>query len=181
VPSPTPWIALLRGVNVGGHRKLPMAQLRTLVEGAGYGNVRTYIQSGNVVFTATIDDPGAAARSLEALILAETGIDTTVTLRSRDQLAAVIAAHPFVDRAEDPKHLHVSFCVGDLDDSGLRAADPARWAPDEVATGTAELYLHCPRGMGRSKLTPKLIERLVGGSATTRNWRTVNKLLEMCG
>jgi len=169
VPSPTPWIALLRGVNVGGHRKLPMAQLRTLVEGAGYGNVRTYIQSGNV------------ARSLEALILAETGIDTTVTLRSRDQLAAVIAAHPFVDRAEDPKHLHVSFCVGDLDDSGLRAADPARWAPDEVATGTAELYLHCPRGMGRSKLTPKLIERLVGGSATTRNWRTVNKLLEMCG
>ena len=130
---PTPWIALLRGVNVGGHRKLPMADLRRHMEALGHTSVQTYIQSGNAVFKAALEDPAQAARQIEAALLAGAGIETTVAIRSRAQLAAIITEHPFLGRDVDPKQLHVSFCVGPLDPTHLAAADPSRWAPASVA------------------------------------------------
>jgi len=175
--STTALVALLRGVNVGG-RTLPMAELREVVAGCGYGDVRTYIQSGNVVFTA----PGRpkdteVAETIEDALAAATPLAPAVVVRTGPQLAAVIEANPFLRRGEDPAHLHVTFGAG-TGDAEVGIDDLARYAPEEVAAVGREVYLFLPNGMGRSKLAADFARR-GGATGTTRNWRTVTKLLAM--
>jgi uncharacterized protein (DUF1697 family) len=175
------WIALLRGINVGGNKKVPMAQLRELMEGLGHGAVRTYVQSGNVVFTAA--DPGAApeaaGRAIEAAIEAAFGFGSAVTIRTRDELAAVIASDPFADVVDHPSRYHVLFLSGEGDASSLAELDRAAFEPERFALRGRELYLWTPEGIGRSPLAQRLTERRIGARATARNWRTVTTLLEM--
>ena len=165
------WVALLRGVNLGARNKVPMAQLRTLLEDAGYGEVRTYIASGNVL----LDGPAGKkklASELERLVLNSFGVTTTVILRKPRELAAAVEAHPFDDTSET----HVAFL----------AARPAKAAaarledvdPGAVLAGT-ELYLRLPRGVHGSRLSNARIESLLGVAATLRNWRTVVALAEL--
>jgi uncharacterized protein (DUF1697 family) len=175
--STTALVALLRGVNVGGKAKLPMADLRKIVAGCGYGDVRTYIQSGNVVFTA----PGrprdtAVAATLEDALAAATALTPAVIVRTGPQLAAVIEANPYLRRGEDPAHLHVTFGAGTAK-AEVGIDDLARYAPEEAAAVGREVYLFLPNGMGRSKLAADFARR--GSIGTTRNWRTVTKLLAM--
>ena len=172
----TTFVALLRGVNVGGANRLPMADLRRVAEGCGFGAVQTYIQSGNVVLTST-DAASEVGAVLRDALLAETGIDSAVIVRGLDEMAAVAAGNPFPEAAAaDPTRVHVTFlpaAVAHLDGFAREA-----YQPEEVVAAGAELYLHLPEGLGRSKLATDLLRRtdLIG---TTRNWRTVVTLLEM--
>lgn len=170
----TVFVALLRGVNVGGRGKLAMADLRRVAEGLGYERVRTYIQSGNVV----LDAPGRTtakqvADDLRAAIAGATDVQPDVIVRTRDELAAAIHANPFADR--DLASVHVVFGSSAATSAGI---DADRYAPEEVATVGRETYLFLPGGVGRSKLGADLARRS-GPTGTMRNWRTVTKLLAM--
>ncbi len=165
------WVALLRGVNLGARNKVPMAQLRTLLEDAGYGNVRTYIASGNVL----LDGPAARKSlglDLERLVADTFGVTTAVILRKPRELAATVEAHPF-DRTADT---HVAFLASRPAKSAAVRLEP--FAAEAVLLG-AELYLRLPRGVHGSRLSNARIESLLGVQATLRNWRTVVALAEL--
>lgn len=172
----TGWVALLRGVNVGGGNRLPMADFRDSVEALGYADVTTYIQSGNVVFRTDESETEIVER-LRGVLSDRHGLAVPVVVRSGDELAGVVARHPFAGDRLDPKLLHVAF----LD----RAPDPAdgpdedRWSPDRWALVGRELYLAYPGGSARSKMTIEQFERSWGVTATARNLNTVAKLAEM--
>jgi uncharacterized protein (DUF1697 family) len=172
----TTYVALLRGINVGGHRPVAMPALRGIFEGLGYTKVATYIQSGNVVF----DAPGGAARAIadevESAILGELGFGVDVVVRSAAEMAAVVAGNPFVPRVTDTKALHVAFARDPI--KGAPAVD-RDIAPGEASIGSGVIYLHAPGGFGRSKLTDAFLKRLAGSPVTTRNWNTVTKLAEL--
>jgi uncharacterized protein (DUF1697 family) len=179
-------VALLRGINVGGHHKVAMADLRGLFTGLGFGDVATYIQSGNVVFTSRLDDL-AAVTDIERQILATFGFEAPVVLRSADELAVVASANPFVKRGMDVTALSVGFLAGapDADAVSTLLADPLadRIAAggDEFSLSEREVYLHHPNGYGRTKMTNSYFDRRLGTTMTVRNWRTVMTLLDMAG
>lgn len=174
-------IALLRGINVGGNRKVPMAQLRELMEQLGHADVVTYVQSGNVVFAPA--DPGAApeavAAGIEGALEEAFGFRPAVAVRTREQLAAIVAADPFAGVADHPSRYHVLFLSAAGDAEALAEIDAAAFEPERFALRGRELYLWTPEGIGRSSLAQKLTERRIGAAATARNWRTVTKLLEL--
>ena len=172
----TTYVALLRGINVGGHRPVGMPALRGLFEGLGYPNVATYIQSGNVVFDASGRDTRAITEELELAILGELGFGVDVVVRSAAEMAAVVAGNPFVPRVTDTKALHVAFARDPI--KGAPTVD-RDIAPGEARIGSGVIYLHAPGGFGRSKLTDALLKRLAGSLVTTRNWNTVTRLAEL--
>ena len=171
----TTYIALLRGINVGGHHKVNMAELREVVTQAGGEHVKTYIQSGNVVFSHN-----ASAKKLvtllESAISQATGFGVPVVLRTAAQMADVIAKNPFV--APDSNHLHVSFFEERPDPQAFVTIDAEQFDPEGFTVVGRELYLYLPNGMGRAKL-PVALGRIKGPASTTRNWRTVTKLAEL--
>lgn len=169
----TAWVALLRGINVGGQHRVPMPELRSLAEGLGYDSVATYVQSGNLVFSAADDVEDLTAR-LQAALETRFGFEVPVILRSRDQIERIATRHPFEDRQDDPVRLHVFFLAMDPDPAKLAAWHPERFAPDEALVDGREVYVHFPNGMGRSKLTVNL-----GPTVTARNWRTVQAIADM--
>lgn len=170
-------VALLRGVNVGGKNKVPMADLREAIEGSGQENVRTYIQSGNLVFTSRSADAQKVAASLEQAIAGRFGMNVDVAVRSRAELVAVVEASPYRQRGEDPSKLHVVFLHGTAKAS-VRGIETDAYAPEEIAAVGRELHLFLPNGVGRSKLAAD-VARSKSRRGTMRNWRTVTKLLEM--
>jgi uncharacterized protein (DUF1697 family) len=171
----TTYVALLRAVNVGG-RTVPMAELRRAFEDMGYEDVRTYIQSGNVVFGASGSATSVAAqvrRGLEA----ELGPEVGVVLSTPAQLGAVVRRNPLA--RHDPATLHVTFLGSTPPGAKMRALEPDGYAPDVFHIAGRHVYLHCPNGYGRTKLTNALFERKLGVMATTRNVRTVTTLAAM--
>jgi uncharacterized protein (DUF1697 family) len=173
----TVYVALLRGINVGGRSKLPMARLRELATGCGFGAVRSYIQSGNLVFTSSEPAATVAAR-LESSIAAAGGPQPRVAVRSRDELAAVVAGNPYLERSTEAKQLHVAFLVEGADPAQLDGLDLDQFAPEELTVVGRETYLFLPDGIGRSKLAEAL-SRPKSTDTTVRNWRTVTTLLEL--
>jgi uncharacterized protein (DUF1697 family) len=173
-------IALLRGINVGGHRKVPMARLRELMDELGYEDVATYVQSGNVVFTGP-DRPAAdVERDLEKQLEATFGFDVSVVVRTRDELAAVVAANPLGDVADEPKHHFVLFLGTAIDpSSAVEGVDAAALAPEAFHVGPREVHLWCPDGVRNSRVLKTFSEKRLGAVATSRNWRTVEQLLEL--
>jgi uncharacterized protein (DUF1697 family) len=167
-------VALLRGINVGGRGKLPMADLRTIVEGLGHADVRTYIQSGNVVFRTRSRSTSSVATALQEAISAGTSVRTTVVVRTAEELLAARDADPFVAAGEDPKSVHLTFFGSAAPDPG----DLSAYAPDTAVVVGSELHLFLPNGLGRSKLAADLDRKLAPGG-TTRNWRTVTTLIGM--
>jgi uncharacterized protein (DUF1697 family) len=168
----TAYAGLLRGVNVGGV-KLAMADLRAAAEACGYTDVRTYVQSGNVVFR-TGGAAAKVARDLRAAIASASGVDVALAVRTAAQLDRVIADCPFDDTA----HVHVTFLV-----EGATAPTPSideeAFAPERYAVDGRQVYLYLPNGMGRSKLAVALSRGKAGAAGTTRNWRTVTALRDM--
>lgn len=175
-------VALLRGINVGGHRKLPMARLRELAEQLGWSDVETYVQSGNLVFTAparTGED--AAASALSAAVEEAFGYDVPVVVRTRAHLADIVAADPFGARADNPARYQVLFLGQAPDPAVVADLDPDAIAPDAFLLRGREVYLWTPDGVRDSRLTRALSEQRLGTTATARNWRTVLRLLDMTG
>jgi uncharacterized protein (DUF1697 family) len=164
-------IALLRGINVGGHKKVEMAKLRALMEELGYRDVRTYVQSGNVVFSGRRRSP----QHLESALADAFGFEVPVVLRTRDELAAIIRAHPLRKLANDPAKLVVVFC----DAKAAVSLDPDAFAPETFVVRGREIFLWLPDGLGPSPLAKELAAKPRGRTSTARNWRTVEKLLEL--
>ncbi len=173
----TTYIALLRGINVGGNRKIHMADLRDLFAEAGGEDVASYIQSGNVMFAHAAGDGDELAAEIEGRILAATGFNVPVILRTAAAWEGVVAANPYP--GVEPTQLHVAFLAKPPAPDAVKRFNAARFAPEEFSVVGREVYLHLPDGMGRAKLPPAL--PLIRGVGTARNWRTVLKLGELSG
>lgn len=170
------WVALLRGVNVGGANRLPMADLRASLTARGLADVATYVQSGNIAVTAGADHDERSIGSLVGLAIADDhGLSLPVVVRAADHLAEVAARHPDADGGIDPKLAHVVF-LDRLPDAVADVPDPAAFAPDRWRLDGREVYVTYPNGSGRSKLTIDVFERAWGVTATARNLNTVRKL-----
>ncbi len=159
------YIALLRGVNVGG-RKLAMADLRASFEAIGHTDVRTYIQSGNVVFGAT-GAKTTVRTTIERAIHHDSGLDVTVLLRTPAELTSVVKRNPFGVDA------YVTFLDTKPTPKQIGALDFKQFAPDEFAIDGREVFVRCPNGYGRTKINNAYFERKLATKATTRNWNTV--------
>lgn len=166
---PSVHVALLRGVNVGGHAKVPMVELRAVLEQLGFGDVRTYIQSGNVVFTSA-SEPSAAA--IERALADAFGLDIAVMLRTAPDLAAIVAANPYPETAK----VHVAFLATPV--SAQVDLDRDRHPPETFSLAGREVYFHLPNGMGRAK-APDYVSRQLKVPMTVRKWKTVTTLAGM--
>ncbi|HHS94736.1 MAG TPA: DUF1697 domain-containing protein [Rhodobacterales bacterium] len=172
------WVLLLRGINVGGKGKLPMANLRALLDTLGAQNVTTYIQSGNAVFTGEID-PADFAPRLEAAIETHHGFRPSALVLSGARFRQIADAFPWPEAWETPAQGHIWFLASPPDRPDLAALEDLA-SPSERFTLTQQaLYLHAPDGIGRSKLAAKA-ERLIGVPATARNLGSVSKLIALC-
>ncbi|MFB7917330.1 DUF1697 domain-containing protein [Streptomyces sp. NPDC056061] len=177
----TMYAALLRGINVSGHRRVPMAELRTLLTELGHGDVRTHLQSGNAVFSNPSDDEDALATGLERAIEERFGFPVPCLVRNASYLAAVAEACPFPAAELEGRQLHITYFGQPVDAARFAGIDPAAHLPEEFRLGDRALYLHTPDGLGRSRLAdalsrPSLLKDVV---ATSRNWNTVRALVEM--
>lgn len=170
-------VALLRGINVGGKHRLPMADLRRLFERAGAANVRTVIQSGNVLFDATSAGAARVADEVANGIEAGFGFRVPLVVRPAAALGRIVAANPFADA--DPDTLHVAFLADRPKPSLVRSLDPDRSPPDAFVVRGGEIYLHLPNGAARSRLTTAWFDARLETTATVRNWRTVLRLIEL--
>jgi uncharacterized protein (DUF1697 family) len=173
------YVALLRGINVGGNKKLSMADLRELLLSLGYADVMTYLQSGNALFTSPRDDPTELAQKIEHQIARDLGLQVSVLIRTRQELATVVEGNPFQSATATPTRLHVSFLSASPNGERLAEIDPGRFEPDEFRIGDRVIYLLLPDGFHGTKLTNEFWERRLGLRATTRNWNTVTKLLSL--
>lgn len=172
------YAGLLRAVNVG-KRQVPMAQLRTLVEGLGHTDVATLVASGNVVFGADRDDVGGLEDELSSAIEAEFGFPVPVLLRTADDLDRVVAANPFPEALEEePKFLHVLFASEAVPDGAFDDVDRSAFEPDDFRVGTHEVYLWYANGAGRSTMSLD-VPSVRHIDFTARNWNTVLKLRDL--
>jgi uncharacterized protein (DUF1697 family) len=172
-------VALLRGINVGGKNLLPMKDLARLFADAGCADVRTYIQSGNVLFQAS----PAKAEGLPGLIAAgiadRFGYRTPVVLRTVEELGRSIRDNPFLDAEAPESWLHVLFLASHPDACRVAALDPDRSPPDAYVVRGREIFLQCPNGVGNTKLTNAYFDSKLAIISTGRNWRTVTRLFEL--
>ena len=175
----TTYVALLRGINVGGKNKVPMQTLRELIAGIGGSGVRTHLQSGNAVFAHEQEDPLRLAADLERALTAELGLTVSCLVRTGADLRRVVTANPFPMEGIDGSRFLVVFLSGPVPLDRLAAIDPAAYAPDEFRPGTTEIYAHFPDSIRDSKLAALFTDRKLGLTATARNWNTVTKLLSL--
>jgi uncharacterized protein (DUF1697 family) len=180
----TRYVALLRGINVGGRNKVAMSDLRQVSESLGHTEVATYIQSGNLVFTSLDESANGLADALEAEIARSLGVSPAVVVLSRADLAQVIADNPFPDES-NPKALHAVFYREPITDQAIAAVAgaeqkaQAKGSRDEAAVAGCTLFMRTPDGLGRSELAAQLARSVTKTAGTARNWATVNRLLEM--
>jgi len=174
----TVYVAMLRGVNVGGN-SLRMDWLRQACEDIGLQNVRTYVQSGNIVFSSRLSAL-KLAQTLRATIDAQTRLPVAVVIRSASEIAKIIAGNPFLkQKGLDITKLHVTFLAKAPSKPALDKLDALAGTRDEYRLVSREVYLHCPINYGETKLSNKAIEKVLSVGATTRNWKTVTTLCEM--
>jgi uncharacterized protein (DUF1697 family) len=171
-------IALLRGINVGSHNRIAMADLRELLAGLGYSDARTLVQSGNIVLSADVSSE-QLARKLEQEIAGRFGVETPVLVRTRDELAAVVSFDPLGDVADQDKLYQVSFLSAEPDPRALQKIAEVDVAPERFVHAGREIYAWHPEGIHSSRLARLLTDKRLGVTATARNWKTATKLLEM--
>lgn len=174
----TTWIALLRGVNMGGHHKLPMKSLAALLERLGCRDVRTYIQSGNAVFRHEERDGARLAGRIGAAIREVHGFEPATLLLTREALERAAAGNPFPEAEGAPRSVHLFFLAAAPQQPDLAALERLKAAGEAYVLDGAMLYLHTPDGFGISKLAAR-VPALLGVEATARNWRTVTTIREM--
>lgn len=173
----TKYIALLRGVNVGGRTRLKMANLVQVCESLGFHNAETYLQSGNVIFDYDVQNGSVLSKRIEKGLKDRLGLPVNVFIRTPDDFARIVASQPFKNR--DRTRLHVTFLHTTPRKIGTAAITGAARGGEEFSMSRMEVYLFLPNGMGKTKLSNNFIEKTLGVPATTRNWNTVNALLDM--
>lgn len=173
-------IVLLRGINLGPRNRIAMPELREALEKAGFGDVRTYVQSGNVVLDSKLK-PEGTARKIEKLIGERFGLEVAVVVRTKAELARVVKKNPLAEVAKDPKRYQVSFLNEKLSAGTISELEEAAAGNEELAVSGREVYAWHDAGVARSKLWAALAGRGLGVTATSRNWTTVEKLLELAG
>jgi uncharacterized protein (DUF1697 family) len=172
------YIALFRGINVGGRNSLPMKVLVSLLEALGARSVKTYIQSGNAVFQHAEKDPLRLAHRISAEIERRCGFEPHVLLWGAEQMEKAIAENPFPEAESEPKSLHLGFLASAPAAPDLKALESLKKGSERFLLKDNVFYLHAPEGVGRSKLAANA-EKLLGVAMTDRNWRTVCKINEM--
>jgi uncharacterized protein (DUF1697 family) len=173
------YVALLRGINMGGRNLLPMKHLVRLFEEAGCADVRTYIQIGNVLFRASRSKAGALPTRIAKGLADEFGYRIPVLLRTVEELGETIRNNPFAQAGAPENWLHVLFLASQPDAPRVAALDPDRSPPDAYAVRGREIYLQCPNGAGITKLTSAYFDARLATISTGRNWRTVRKLFDL--
>jgi uncharacterized protein (DUF1697 family) len=171
-------VVLLRGINLGSRNRISMPELRELLEGAGFDDVRTYLQSGNVVLSSKAS-PTQVARKVEKQIAERLGLEIDVVVRTRNEVAAVVRRDPLGKVATDPKRYQVNFLAAKPDRELVRKLDAATVEPEQFVVDGREIYTWHPKGIGRSRLWSMLADRRLGVTATARNWTTVTNLLAL--
>ncbi len=171
-------IVLLRGVNLGARNRIAMSELRELLARAGFADVRTHLQSGNVVLTSDAP-PEQLARESERHIAEHFGLDLQVVVRTRDELAAVVRRNPLATVADDPRRYHVNFLAAEPSAEALSKLAAAVLETERLTVIGRELYTWQPEGIAGSRLSRLLTGPGLGVTATARNWRTVTSLLAM--
>jgi uncharacterized protein (DUF1697 family) len=172
-------VALIRGINVGKAKRVAMAELRAAVEALGYGEVRTLLNSGNVVFTAPGVAPDEAAAKIEEAI-AGLGVRARVTVLTAEELAEIVAENPLREIADDPSRLLVAVLASPADRAKLAPIEAQDWAPEVLAVGRRAAYVWCAQGILAGKLF-EAIDRALGNAVTSRNWATILKLHALTG
>jgi uncharacterized protein (DUF1697 family) len=171
------YVVLLRGINLGSMRRVAMADLRALLEGLGYDDVRTHLQSGNAVLR-TSESAAAVKKKVEAALATHCGFDVDVVVRTKAQLDNVVRQNPFTGKATDNARYLVVFLEKSPPAAWRRSIDAGDYGPDEVAVHGREIYLWLPQGVQNSKLAREATGKGVG-AATARNWNVVRKLAEL--
>ena len=175
------YIAMLRGINVGGHNRIKMDQLRTSLEALGLQQVKTYIQSGNAVFKSATISPAALARKIEKQIVGQFGFAVSVISRTADEIKKTIANNPFLNNSSiNREKLHVAFLSEAPAPLALKKLTELTLAPDQSRCLGKEVYFYFPNGVSGSSLWKHPLDRVLSVEATTRNWKTVNTLHQMC-
>ena len=172
-------VALLRGINVGGKNRLPMKELTAMFVEAGCSDVRTYIQSGNVLFEAAHTVRPDIPSLISASILNRFGYQIPVLTRSAEEFKNIVRANPFMQAGAEADKLHVVFLEELPTGDQVESLDQNRSPGDEFAVMGCEIYLHCPNGFAKTKLTNTYFDSKLSTVSTTRNWRTVQKILEL--
>jgi len=171
---------MLRGINVGGQKIVKMESLRMSFEALGFRRVRTYVQSGNVIFEATKTSNDNLSNIIGERILSDFGFSVPLLLRTSGEMEKIVSDNPFLEEIGiDRSRLHVSFLSALPAEAGLRKLDALDALPDRFSVKGREVYLHCPNGYGRTKLSNNALEKLLSVEATTRNWKTVIALVGM--
>jgi uncharacterized protein (DUF1697 family) len=172
---------MLRGINVGGHKRIKMDDLRKSFEALGFEQVQTYIQSGNVVFTTGNLSTSALSQRIEKQILGDFGFSASVISRSADELRKAISNNPFLKAPKiDSKKLHVTFLSNTAAPAALKKLADLTAEPDQCHSLDREIYFYLPNGVSQSVLMKKPVDRILAVVTTTRNWNTVNQLARMC-
>lgn len=171
------YISMLRGINVAGKKRIKMDELKALYESLGFKNVKTYIQSGNVVFQCSDSNASKLVKKIGEEIKQSFGLTVTVVIRTKEEYKQVIKRNPFQDK--DLSKLHITFLSESVENPPIKRLEMAKSGMEEFDLSGKEIYLFCPNGYGRTKLTNNFFEKQLNISATTRNWRTVNALSAM--
>jgi uncharacterized protein (DUF1697 family) len=172
------WIALLRGINVGGNNVLPMRELTELIETAGCSGVKTYVQSGNAVFRSSMTTAAQLAKRIARGVAERRNFEPSVLVLSIREMEQAVAANPFSEAESDPRSLHVFFLAEPPKRPYIAPLKAIKAENEAFSLKDKAFYLHAPDGIGRSKLAQRA-ERLLGVDATGRNWRTVTRVLAM--
>jgi uncharacterized protein (DUF1697 family) len=175
------YVALLRSVNIGGHGRVAMNDLRESFAALGYADIETYIQTGNVLFDAKSKSEAAVASSIQERLAEEFGNSPAVILRTVPELLRVGRASPYAKKGADPARHHVTFLAERPDPKVVASLVLPASGRDELVVDGQEVYVHTPDGYGNTKLTGALLERRLGVLSTTRNWNTVTKLCALAG
>ncbi len=174
------YIAILRGINVSGKNKIAMKELKAVFDGAGYQNVATYIQSGNVVFRHKQTAEKTLAQQITQLIKTAFGLDVPVLVRTADDIQKAYDENPFLkQKGIDADKLHITFLADIPTQENIDKANTYNYTPDEFIIAVNNVYVHCPNGYGNTKLTNTFFENKLKVQATTRNLKTAAKLVEM--
>jgi uncharacterized protein (DUF1697 family) len=175
----TTYVALLRGINLGGVNKISMKELRALVEGLGHEDVRTYLQSGNVVFESRSSTAKKLAAEIEDAVAKAFDLSVSVVMRTHPELVRVAAGNPFPTQEVKPTSLQVVFLAERASSKAVKQLDRDRSPPDQFDVKGREIYLWLPNGSARSKLNIDYFETKLGTTATARNWNTVLRVREL--
>ena len=173
-------LALLRGINVSGHNMIKMDALKSMLEKIGFQNIQTYIQSGNVFLETEDENPQSVGFTIKQEIVKQLGFDVPTIVINKSDLEKCLTNNPFFKEKDiDTKKLYVAFISKELNNNALNDLKISQFKPDEAFIDGNRIYMKLETGAGNTKLTQKYIEKKLNVTATSRNWNTVNKLLEM--